>query len=559
MFHLLTRCFIIVLFAVFLAKTSFGQSSFVPLNGDYYHIIDREEILNKEFSPTIYSSFKPYKRSDVVRSMESIGQKSPNYEYIMIDNWEFATDSLAVSKKPTARWFYPTKSDMMMVNEDGFLLKASPVLYLSAGSDANNKSAPFINTRGFEMRGIIDNKVGFYSMVGENQAMFPSYASDYIYSNGAVPNEAFWKKFGDQGGVDFFTARGYVTFQASKHIGIQFGHDKNFIGNGYRSVLLSDFSAPSTFLKVQTQIWHLQYTNLYTELVADAPWSSFGNNGTEAFPKKFMTAHHLSWNVTENFNLGVFEAIMFHRGDSTEAAFEWNYLNPVIFYRSIEQYTGSPDNAIFGVDFKWNIGGMMQLYGQGLLDEFSIGELRSGNGWWGNKYSIQLGGKYINAFGIDRLDLQGEYNMSRPFTYAHESIFTNFTHYNQPLAHPLGANFQELVGIARYQPIHKLFVTAKATYADYGTDPADTVSFGGDPRKDYNLRLAEYDHSTGQGVGNKQVMLDMNVSYMLRQNLFVDLRHIYRHRTSEDPVLDLTTNFTSFSIRLNIGVREFSF
>ncbi|WP_109833112.1 hypothetical protein [Reichenbachiella versicolor] len=550
---------LISLLLIFTSWEIIAQSVYAPLSPDYYHIVDREEVLNKNFSPYLHSSYKPYRRSSIAASMDSIGRNSPNKDYIQTDNWEYVSDSLAISRKPFWKWFYRTKSDMLLVDQKDFMLKVSPVLYLSAGSDSNNESSPYINTRGLEMRGMIDDKIGFYTMVGENQAMFPSYVTDYIYTQGAVPNEAFWKKFGDDGGVDFFTARGYFTFQATRHIGIQFGHDKNFIGNGYRSLVLSDFSAPSTFLKLHTQIWRIQYTNLYTELVADAPWSSFGNNGTEAFPKKFMTAHHFSWNVTDNFNLGVFETIIFNRGDSIGSAFEWNYLNPIIFYRSIEQFTGSPDNALFGMDFKWNITKGVQLYGQGLLDEFSAAELKAGNGWWGNKYSIQLGGKYYNALGIDRLDLQGEYNMSRPFTYAHESIFTSFSHYNQPLAHPLGANFQELVGIVRYQPIKNLFLTAKAIYSDYGTDPVDSISYGGDPRKDYNIRLSEYDHSVGQGVANIQMMLDLNVSYMIKQNLFVDLRHIYRKRDSDDPSLDLTTNYTSLSFRLNIGLRDFGF
>jgi hypothetical protein len=59
---------------------------------------------------------------------------------------------------------------------------------------------------------------------------------------------------------------------------------------------------------------------------------------------------------------------------------------------------------------------------------------------------LQLGAKYINALGIKNLDLQLEYNRVRPFTYSHRDSVANYTHYNQPMAHPLGANFSETIG-----------------------------------------------------------------------------------------------------------------
>ncbi|MEP4094926.1 hypothetical protein [Reichenbachiella sp.] len=545
-----------------IASWASAQSIYAPLNADYYHLIDRADVLNKNFSESIHTSYKPYRVVDVVATIDSAGflnstQDQFNKSYIKTDHWEYFGEDAVFSKKPFLKKLYRTRADFLHVKTKEFKLRVNPILYLSAGRDSNSGSSPFINTRGAQIRGSIDEKIGFYSSIEESQAVFPKYVQDYTTEGGVVPNEAFWKKFGDHG-VDFFTARGYFTFNASKHIALQFGYDKNFVGNGYRSLLLSDFSAPSTFLKIQTKVWRIQYTNLYTELVADAPFSSFGSNGTAEFPKKFLTAHHLSVNVTNNFNVGIFEAIIFNRGDSTGTAFEWNYLNPIIFYRSIEQYTGSPDNALFGFDWKWNLTKGVQFYGQGLLDEMVISELKAGNGWWGNKFSIQLGGKYYNAFGISNLDVQVEYNLSRPFTYSHESIFTNYSHYRQPLAHPLGANFKEAVFIARYQPVPKLYLTGKFIASQYGTDPIGQ-NLGADVLKDYTTRTQEYGNTLGQGISNDQLFADLTASYMLKHNLFIDLRHVYRKRDSADPALTSTTNFSSIAIRLNVAGREQSF
>jgi hypothetical protein len=539
-----------------------AQSVYVPLDQDYYHLIDRINVRNKSFNQNIHSSYKPYRAVDILSVLDSskiASSKTDEYNrnYLEMDNWEALDEDPIQSEKPILKHFFKTPSDMYHVQSKDFTLTVNPILYLGLGVDGNSAERPFINTRGIKVQGAIDNKLGFYSSIEETQAIFPKYVQDYIGRRGVVPNEAFWKKYNEYG-VDFFTARGYFTFKATKHISMQFGYDKNFIGDGYRSLFLSDFSAPSTFLKIQTKIWRIQYTNLFTELVADAPYSSFGSNGTAVFPKKFMTAHHLSINITDNFNLGIFEAIMFHRGDSATSAFEWNYLNPIIFYGSIEQFTGSPDNAVIGMDWKWNVTSGVQLYGQALLDEMVVGELKAGNGWWGNKFAVQAGAKYYNVLGVSNLDLQLEYNMSRPFTQSHESIFTNFGHYRMPLAHPLGANFKEVVAIGRYQPFSKLTLSSKLIIATYGTDPVGE-NYGGDILKDYNTRTKEYDNYIGQGNANKLLSMDLKASYMLKHNLFIDLRHLYRNQSSDDPILSSVTNYTSFALRWNVASREQSF
>src|SRR5438270_1997002 len=190
--------------------------------------------------------------------------------------------------------------------------------------------------------------------------------------------------------------------------------------------------------------------------------------------KKYATIHHLDLGITKWLNVGVMEGIIFGRKDH----FEFGYLNPIIFYRSIEQQNGSPDNALAGIDFKANVAHHFQFYGQILLDEFVLSELKANRGWWGNKYGIQLGAKYIDAFHISNLDLQVEINRVRPFTYSHDDSLSNYTHYNQPLAHPVGANFQEVLAIARYQPAPKWTMEAKAIYYYQGRDTGSS-DFGG--------------------------------------------------------------------------------
>jgi len=366
-----------------------------------------------------------------------------------------------------------------------------------------------------------------------------------------VPGVGLYKEFKTTG-YDYFDARGYFTFNVTKYIDVAFGYDKNFIGNGYRSLFLSDFSNNMLFLKLNTRIWRFNYQNLFMEL---HPAESILTN--RLLPKKYAVMHHLDINVTKAVNIGLFEGVMFGRKDR----FEFGYLNPVIFYRSVELQNGSFDNSVAGLDFKANIHHHFQVYGQFLLDDINIAELKKGSGYWGNKWGIQAGAKYIDAFGIKNLDLQVETNRVRPFVYSHNDSTANYTHYNQPLAHPLGANFQEFIGIARYQPAPHWLIVAKAIAWKQGLDlPGDSYGANIFLPNTPTYRIRDFGYHIGDGRQSKGLYASFLLSYELRENLFIDLSVVKRKLDiTTAPAVTTDATIISGGIRLNIQRREFEF
>lgn len=541
-----------ILILTFFVSTAFAQNaSYLPLNNDVYHMIDRLEVLDDSLYQTIHTSCKPYRRSDLEKTLNSSSGESAYDIYLMN---EINPDS---SKKTFLKHFYHNQRDFYDVQTDGFQLSVNPVFYGQFGRESADDVRTFINTRGIQLHGSIDDKVSFYTFLAENQMTMPAYGRNRVFQYSAIPNEAFWKTFKTDG-LDFFTARGAINFNVTKHIGIQFGHDKNFIGNGYRSLILSDYGPQYLFGKIQTNVWKLQYTNIFAQLNADV-FTAGGVPTSGLYPQKYMSFHHLSVNITKNFNVGLFESIMAYRGDSTSAGgLELNYLNPIIFYRSVEQNVGSQDNALLGMDFKLNFKKHFSLYGQIVLDEFLLSEVRSGNGWWANKQAGQIGLKYINAFGVKSLDLQAEANVVRPYTYTHNERETSYTHYNQPLAHPYGANFTELIGIVRYAPKPKLFLTGKLFLTRFGADTSGS-NWGGNLLLENTTREQEYGNTIAQGVTTNLMFADFTISYMFKHNLFIDFKQVLRREDSEIDALDNNTSFTSISLRWNIPQRLFEY
>ncbi len=574
------RLTLLILLSFIAVSVAQAQSPYAPLNEDYYHWIDRYEVKTGKILPHFFTSVKPYKRSAIIAFVDSVnaleGFQSRadkfNYDYLRNDSWEWSRAETADSKIAFLKTFYKKKSDFFHVDVPEFDLHVNPVLYLGIGNDSRRDDRLFINTRGVEVRGMVDRKVGFYTYLTDNQMILPSYVWDQMSLNPVIPHEGFWKEFKDGKGVDFLQARGYITVDATKSINLQAGYDRFFIGNGMRSLIYSDYAPPASFFKANIKVWKLNYVYSISEMTADVDASLGGNRSMQkGYPDKFVTFHHLSLNIGKKLNIGVFESVIFSPDDTTGAGkFEWAYLNPIIFFRAIEQQNGSSDNVLLGLDFKWNALRKLSFYGQFVMDEFVLNEIKAGDGWWANKFAIQLGGKYIDAFGVPNLDLQGEINLARPYTYSHNTQYSNYTSYQQPLAHPLGANFNEAIGMIRYQPLPRLNLTAKLFVTRIGRDSTDynwgastaqnpKYDWGSDLLKPNTERESTYGNKIGQGFKNDIVYGSFTASWHLKHNLFIDVNVVVRKSESVLNFYNNNTSITSLALRWNIAQRLYEF
>ncbi|MDH4057961.1 MAG: hypothetical protein OEU76_04320, partial [Cyclobacteriaceae bacterium] len=543
-----------------------AQSSYAPMNETYYHWIDRYEIKTGHTLPHLFTSVKPYKRSGIVSFLDSANQLGVfssttdrfNLEYFNNDNWEWSRPETNQSRKPFLKSLYKKKSDLVYVDIPEIDLHVNPVLYLGVGNDSRLDDMTFINTRGLEVRGMLDGKVGFYTYLSENQTQVPLFISETIREDSTrgyypvIPHEGFWKSFKEDQGYDFFQARGYISFEATKHINLQLGHDRFFIGNGYRSLIFSDFSTPGWFFKGNVKVWKLNYMFLLNQFTADVKGNSGGLTSVQGgYPNKFVSMHHLSINIGKKWNIGVFESVVSSPDETENGSFRLDYLNPIIFYRAIEQQNGSSDNVLLGLDFKWNAFKGIQFYGQFVLDEFLLDFVTDGNGWWANKFGVQFGGKYIDAFGLPNLDLQAEANVVRPYTYSHSTKYGSYSNYNQAIAHPLGANFKELIGIVRYQPIPRLNLVGKLIYIKTGRDTT-SYNFGGDILKDNSYRNtyssdSNFGNTIAQGVSNTISYASFIASFQVKHNLFIDATLVLRRSESEAATFNSNSTITSLA------------
>ncbi|MGB8192492.1 MAG: hypothetical protein WCF67_11265 [Chitinophagaceae bacterium] len=529
-------------------------------------MLERLEILMQDNSELNVSTIRPISRQLAARVATMADSLSGFYPYdfyhslsaverynirsILMNNIEWVNDSSRFSsKKPLWNTFYKTPADFFSVSEKDFFLAVNPVIQQQQSIETGNGQRVFLNTKGITVRGQIAKRLGFDAYITDNQERGPEFFQQWVNTYNAVPGVGFYKPFKSTA-VDYIDARGSIHFSAAKYFRFQFGYDKNFIGNGYRSLMLSDFGNSYLFGRINTSIWKLQYNNLFMELV---PQTIAINAGNKILDKKYAVIHHLSVNITPAINIGLFEAVVFGRKNR----FELSYLNPVIFLRASEQQNGSADNAIIGFDFKANTGHTGQLYGQIILDEFLLKEAKSRNGWWGNKFGFQLGAKYIDAFELKNVDLQVEMNIVRPFTYSHFDSVANYTHYNQPLAHPLGANFLEVIGLLNYQVRPKWTVKGRFIFWKQGLDTANR-NFGGNIFKLNSTRSGDYGYKLANGLGLRGINTSALVSYEWKENLFLEGSLMFRHAKPDNASANNSLMLTA-GLRLNMFRREYDY
>ncbi len=557
-----------------LAFYSSAQTISIMGNDKANRIVERLSIKYGE-NFDLHSSIKPYNLENVLWGIKQIIENEEelnqsDYEeidYLISDNIDWINyiskneDLAALSSRVETKdvgilkYFYKTPSSFLTLKNKDFLMKVNPVINFDAGRNLENKKNIFENTRGFKISGLLDKKIYFYTSIFETQKSFLSHIERRIKRDKAVPGQGFHKSYGSSvldgvTGYDFLNAQAYIGFNITKNLSGQFGHGKFFLGNGIRSLFLSDYGHNYFYLQFDTKVWKFHYKNIFAELASS---SHLDEAGDQLIGKKYLAAHYLSLKLFKNFDIGLFETVVFGRDNG----FELQYLNPVILYRTVEQFIGSPDNVLLGLDWKYNFLNKFSLYGQILLDEFNFKILKEDLTWWANKYGLQLGLKYIDMFGIDNLDFNYEFNMARPYTYSHRNKITSYSHFNQPLAHPLGANFKENIFVLHYTPIDRLNIEAKILYAMQGEDIGNK-SYGGNILLPYDLRALDkdgkkhdYGYKIGNGLKRNISQFSLKMSYMVFHNYNINFTALYRDEISEDKNLNLKQLYFGGGISVN--------
>jgi|TARA_R110002012_G_scaffold273585_1_gene459533 hypothetical protein len=546
------------------AETEASESEKVDTLKNEYDAIEKFPYENEEYSSAINIPLSHHNYSLFDPAMNRVGINNHTaqkpYVYSEVNKYyNFETENQKLLKNKSS-WFGRKfwNEHMVQLKTKDFWFTLDPGVDLQVGKDTDADIDTYNNTRLVYTQGGIGKQINFFAVVYESQGRFADYYNRITESlrpsggnPGIIPGRGIAKRFRDDS-YDYPVATGHVSYTPSKWFNVQLGHGKLFFGDGYRSLLLSDNASPYPFFKLNTTVWKLKYTNTWMSL------RDVRREVTEdgAFRTKFVASHYLSYNITKRLNIGLFESVIWE--NSNDRGFDFNYVNPVIFYRAIEFSTSSrAGNALIGLSAKYKFTDRVNAYTQVVIDEFSSGDIFGGEKSWKNKYGYQLGAKYYDAFGLKGLYLQAEYNRIRPYTYSHNTITLNYGHNNQSLAHTLGANVSEFTSIARYQK-GRWFGDLKVIVAKRGLEfepPAEGIPYyGGNIYGDEDIRPFDTGVEVGQGNTTDFFHTEIQGGYVLNPatNLKVYASLIYR---DFKPMENTATNFENTTTWVNFGIR----
>src|SRR5690606_26428775 len=279
-------------------------------------------------------------------------------------------DGTLNAKNPILRHFYKKQPNLLHFHTEGLFLAVNPVLYLQAGIEKDQENLRYINTRGVELRGRIFDRIGCYTMLGDNPERPVSYVDEWTRNICGFPRHDYYRYSQNTGNCDIFMARGYVDVNVwDPHVNLTFGYDKQFVGDGIRSLFISDNGAAHTFLRLRSRWGKFSYDNLYLELTPD-----YQRGSDQLIGHKYAAMHQLNFQARPWLQVGIFESTIFGRANR----FGVEYLMPLMVYNTAARALGAEQKTSWGLQFKAIALRHLQFYGQGFFDQLKFSEIGSG-------------------------------------------------------------------------------------------------------------------------------------------------------------------------------------
>ncbi|MCK9255908.1 MAG: hypothetical protein GX793_06260 [Bacteroidales bacterium] len=428
--------------------------------------------------------------------------------YIGIENKTLDSLIFTQASGKYKNWFLRKifEENLFVEQDSNFILILNPLIDFRFNYQNNAKG--YHNTRGIVVNGKLASKIYFNTSFTESQAVFPESIKAFYDEFGVIPGYGRVKPLSGLGEFDFAVAYGNIAIKASKILDISFGYDKLFIGEGYRSLILSDFSAPMVYLKTSYNFKKIQFNRTFTKAINP----NFNNvlqvenpvSMNSRYPSKYVSFNTLTYKLNSAWQISLVEALVFSKDIDL-----WNYpafiLVPFIRTTYINSNKLLTNNFV-GLNTSWQNKNIGIIYSQIFIDKISKSDITA---------SVQLGYKNFDFLKIKDLFLQVEYNRVPREMYLHPNNDLHFGHYNQALAHPAGAGFNEILAILDYKfkNFEFLIKTVFLKYAEVNAEYNQQNIF------DYYILYKTDENSFTRNpvlISDFQLIYNLNNSYRLQ-------------------------------------------
>ncbi|MDB5228739.1 MAG: protein involved in gliding motility RemB [Bacteroidota bacterium] len=533
---------ITILFSLF-AFTAIAQQLNFPLNYEMQNRLERYISTSSHF----ITGAKPYNMEEVQSAIGDSGMVELGFD---------------IDSSRSGFRFGLLKGDLLSVSakHKKFYFAVNPVLDMQFGYDINEKKIKYTAGYGVKFDANLGKHVSIsftYQGVSEN---YLHQVDQYAVQYGVLPGYRKATFKGNTVNSQMFS--GYISLSPNKFFNLQLGNDKQFWGEGYRSLFLSDNASNNPYLKMTTNFWRIKYTYLFN-VMRYGPVNGFSvDNNPSNFKTKYGVYHLISVDVAKWMQFTFFEGVTwFHEDSGRVRGIEFSYIIPVAFIRPVEFGLGSPDNVVLGIGMKFKASAKQIFYTQIMLDDMDVGAARKAKGFYRTKVAAQFGYKGYDIFRVKHLDFQTEFNVVRPYVYAHKAPQQSYTNFNQSLTHPLGANFLESITFINFWHKHWT-ASAKFQYVVQGLDNLyehngsnifiSDFLIGPDLNKAYGNYFL-------QGVKTRLISVEARGGYLINPKINLSAEAFVNYRYQKNILFKQQNLFFGISLRTNIFNRYTDF
>jgi len=537
--------FLITAFFVVIANFLYSQVDLVPPSHPVYEYLKRMQLLN--IIEDYNSSVIPVSRQQVAGYLKIIGSKKEKLngidkavlsdyliefeydinkelksDYSLLKKFDF--NGIFSDKKQKYLYNYTDSNSAFFLDVTGFISQRN-----STG-DSLKKHSISLGELGIRARGTLFDAVGFYLRMSNGQKI-KGNEEDIEMSIVTSPKLSANTKYRYENN-NFDTYEGYLRYSTKDEwFSIMAGKEALMTGFGYVDKLfLSDNTVPFSYIKVDLKYKSLHYYYIYGSLKGD----SLGFD----LSTKNIAAHRLNINFSNNFRIGFFESLII-----SESPFNFTFLNPVIFLRSAdynagELVGGNRNNALMGIDMEIHPVRKLAFQASLLIDDLNFSTLFSKKvksgipGGNDNRFGLQLGGIWTDAFAIPSLTAAFEYTRLDPFVYSHRTNKSQYTNWALPLGHNLQPNADEFA--VKLSSFIYSRLNVKLTYKHQRTAGrifmrGDTLiqNFGGSINRGDGDMVRENIFLQGDRVDKDILILDF--TWQPLRQYFIDFKYQYSY------------------------------
>lgn len=215
----------------------FKSSGVVPFSHQNYGVF---EALMNQVGANNHTASKPYSFDEVAKY------------------YDFESINKAFLKQKESWWGRKLwNENLVAIQGEEYWFTLNPIFDFRIGKDTESEASnTFVNTRGVIVNGGLGSQLTFSTSIFESQGRFADYYNAYAESirpsggNPAIiPGIGIAKRFNEDA-YDFPLAEANIKYKLNQFIDLQLGYGRNFLGDGYRSLMQSDGTSPYPFLKL---------------------------------------------------------------------------------------------------------------------------------------------------------------------------------------------------------------------------------------------------------------------------------------------------------------------